>query len=91
MNNWQEWIAGTDPTNALSFLQMLTPARTGSVVSVSWQSVNNRIYFLQRATNLTAPPVFWTVATNLIGLAGTTAYMDTNAPLPAFYRVGIQQ
>jgi len=91
MNNWQEWIAGTNPTNALSFLQMLTPARTGSVVSVSWQSVNNRIYFLQRATNLTAPPVFWTVATNLIGLAGTTPYMDTNAPLPAFYRVGIQQ
>ena len=91
MNNWQEWMAGTDPTNGLSLLRMLTPARTGSLVSVSWQSVDNRTYFLQRATNLTAPPVFWTVATNVTGLAGTTSYMDTNAPAPAFYRVGIQQ
>jgi len=90
MNNWQEWIAGTNPTNALSLLRMLTPAKTGGVVSVSWQSVDNRNYFLQRATNLTAPPIFSTLATNLPGLPGTTVYLDTNAPAPAFYRVGIQ-
>src|SRR5439155_15791617 len=55
MNNWQEWIAGTDPTNALSALRVLAPAGGVLGITVQWQSVSNRTYFLQRSTNLNSP------------------------------------
>ena len=92
MNNWQEWRAGTDPTNALSVLQMLSPTNGASGVTVTWQSVTNRSYYLQRSLDLLAQPPFINVQSNIVGQAGTTSYMDTNAAGagPFFYRVGVQ-
>jgi hypothetical protein len=94
MNNWQEWRAGTDPTNPLSLLKMLRSTATNnpSAIIISWQSVPNRTYFLQRAINLNPPPAFSTIQGNILGLPGTTSYTDTNAlgPGPFFYRVGVQ-
>lgn len=93
MNNWQEWRAGTDPTNPLSFLKMLQPTATNtSAIVISWQSVSNRTYFLQRATNLSPPTTFSTIQSNIPGLPNTTSYTDTNAlgPGPFFYRIGVQ-
>ena len=62
-------------------------------LTVSWQSVTNRTYFLERATNLGAATPFSLLTSNLVGQAGTTSYTDTNAvgPGPFFYRVGVQQ
>jgi hypothetical protein len=92
-NNWQEWRCGTDPTNALSVLQMLAPTNDVSGVTVTWQSATGVTYFLERATNLRAQPPFSTLATNIAGQVGTTTYTDTNAVGngPFFYRVGAQQ
>ena len=56
MNNWQEWRAGTNPTNALAVLKVLTVTVDGSGVTVTWQSVDNRTYFLQRGSDLSAHP-----------------------------------
>jgi len=92
LNNWQEWIAGTVPTDDSSTLRMLNPTTGTSGVTVSWQSVSNRTYSLERAINLGMQPAFSPAASNIVGQAGTTSFTDTNAtgPGPFFYRVGIQ-
>ncbi len=94
-NVYQDWIAGLNPTNALSVLAMLPPAPTNNPAGlvVGWQSVSNRTYFLQSSTNLGIQPAFSTIQSNIIGQPGTTTFTDTNAAGsgPFFYRVGVQQ
>ena len=92
MNNWQEWQAGTVPTNAASVLAMAAPSVSLSGVAVSWQSVSGKTYFIQRSSDLSTPSAFSTIQSNIAGQAGTTTYTDSTAtgPGPFFYRVGIQ-
>jgi hypothetical protein len=91
---YQDWVAGLNPTNPASILAMLPPAPTNSAsgVTVSWQSVTNIPYLLQRSTNLSIQPPFSTIQSNITGQAGTTSYTDTSAmnDIPYFYRVGVQ-
>jgi hypothetical protein len=90
MKNWQKWVAGLNPTNAASVLQVLSPMPSGTNLVVTWQSVTNINYFLQRSSSL-APGSFQPLATNLPGWAGVTTYIDSNAPAPGpwYYRVGV--
>jgi len=94
MNNWAEWIAGTNPTNAASVLMMHTPVPIQSPkgMNVTWQSVAGKTYYLQRSTNLCGAPGFTTLRTNLTGLAGSTGLIDVTATNgnAFFYRVGVQ-
>jgi alpha-tubulin suppressor-like RCC1 family protein len=92
LNNWQEWIAGTNPTNAASVLLMGAPSKNVPGLKVSWQSVSGKTYFLQRGTNLAVQPVFTSIKSNIVGQVGTTVYTDTTATNggPYFYRVGVQ-
>ena len=91
-NNWNEWRAGTSPADPSSLLKMTTVTNDVSGMVVTWQSVTNRTYFLERSTNLLAQPAFETVATDIAGQPDTTSYTDTGAvgAGPFFYRVGVQ-
>jgi parallel beta-helix repeat protein len=94
MTNWQEWIAGTDPTNPASVLRMLAPGGVTKApgIIVTWESVGGKTYSLERSTNLGNQPAFSLLQSNIVGQWGTTTYTDTNAvgPGPFFYRVGVR-
>jgi len=94
MSNLQEYLAGTDPTNRQSALRMITVTviKPGPELDVSWSSVSNKIYFLERSSNLAAQPAFSVVQSNIVGQAGVTICPDTSAagPGPYFYRVRVQ-
>ena len=87
-----EWVADTNPTNALSFLHILSVSNDVSSATLVWGSSTNRSYFVQRAPEVPGGS-FQTITTNLTGQAGTTAYTDssigTNAAL--YYRIGVVQ
>jgi hypothetical protein len=96
MNNWQEWVAGTCPTNAQSVLRILSVTPTSTNLTVGWQSVAGVNYFLQKSPQLNsafalARSNMVVVVTNIIGQGGTTSFTDTNGPgsVPVFYRVGV--
>lgn len=93
-NVYQDWIAGLNPTNPASVLQMYSPPATNnsSGITISWQSVNTRTYYLQRSTNLSLQPSFTSIQSNILGQAGTTSYTDNSATNSNsyFYRVGVQ-
>jgi len=93
MNTWQEWIAGTNPTNSTSALRLLSPVANLPAVTLTWQSVTNRTYCLQRAFDLTGPGGFMSIASNIPGGLSTTSFTNADAfgPSPALYRVLVQR
>jgi hypothetical protein len=90
MDNWQEWVAGTDPTNSASLLQLLPPAIVPPALLLRWNSDASHTYFIERASDLGTTEPFSLLQTNIAGLAGTTSFTDTSAQWgsAAFYRVG---
>ena len=93
MANREEWVAGTNPTNSLSALRILSATRTMTGIMLGWTSASNRIYTIEMATKLTKPTVFSVAGTNISAALPTTSFTDTNAtgPGPYFYRVGVRQ
>jgi hypothetical protein len=87
---FQEWIAGTDPTNALSFFEILS-LTDGPPFQVFFPSLTNRYYTLYGCTDLVHGA--WSPVTgqdHLPGGEGTGSLADTNTPAgPHFYRIGV--
>ncbi len=91
MNNWEEWICYTCPTNPLMSLHLVSVVQAGSNVAVCWQSAPGKKYFVERSINPGSG--FTLVATNVAAsMRETTVYTDSNVPGdgPFFYRVGIK-
>lgn len=51
---WKEWTAQTDPTNAASCFAATLIRRVAGQFVVAWRGSTNRLYSVDRATNLTA-------------------------------------
>jgi hypothetical protein len=93
--NWQEYIAGTDPTNAASRLAvsriepLLGADGKVSGYSVTWPGVTGRVYNVEVSTNL----LNWLDlegATELPGLSPANTVTDMPPAQVKFYRVKVR-
>ena len=91
MSNLQEYLAGTNPNDANSDLEITAFSTTpgGTTANVTWESVPTRLYYVQKNPDLTTTN--WTDSgMGLISPSGGSmtmaGVMDTNAPI-RFYRV----
>ncbi|MGD1083198.1 MAG: hypothetical protein ABSA47_00445 [Verrucomicrobiota bacterium] len=83
-SNWQEYVAGTNPLDPKSVLEVSPSAN----FTIQWPSVYGKTYALETSTSLFSTN--WTVlSSNLPGTGQTMQIQDTNLPAPParFYRV----
>ena len=75
MSDYAEFIAGTDPTDALSNLRFLASAGSNNVITMEWSAIPGRIYQVQASTNLMdwTPVSLWNQA-----VASPMTYSWTN-------------
>jgi sugar lactone lactonase YvrE len=89
--NWQEFLAGTDPTNPDSKLELhrpgLHPDHKG--LSISWLTAPGKTYVVETATSIDA--TVWTVvATGIAGDGNFHEIVDALRTEGAFYRIRLQ-
>ncbi|MDD2599352.1 MAG: right-handed parallel beta-helix repeat-containing protein [Kiritimatiellae bacterium] len=92
MSNLAEYLCGTIPTDAASYLRMVNvKPLPGTGVEVSWSSEMGRTYILQRAQG--KPADFTEFKTGLVAdPSGLNSYVDESGlEVPSFYRVKLQQ
>jgi hypothetical protein len=86
MNNWQEYIAGTDPTDPKSCLPLAVAQ--SQTRAITWPSVAGKTYIIQRST-LLFPPHWTSVSTNT-GTGTTMEFDDATGGNVYVYRVQVQ-
>ena len=88
MNNLQEFLAGTDPTNATNVLRINSITPDGSNLVIHYDAVANKKYELQFTNDLVTSN--WTgIVTNTVLATGGAQFTDTGAAVfsKRFYRV----
>jgi hypothetical protein len=90
MSNLQEYVAGTDPTNALSLLKLqVSKGGGGGGTFLRFLTMSNISYTLQFRTNLNQEPWLKLVDINPQPGTNTAQFLDPYAPdsRRRFYRV----
>lgn len=93
MNNYEEYVAGSVPTNTESYFHLTPGSDLGSGLVVAWPSASNRVYQLYRSTNLAdVSGGFGPLSTNLPATPPLNTYTDSTAGAsgPYFYRVQVE-
>ena len=91
MNNWQEYLAGTVPTNASSKFQVTDfKHQSATNIVIQWASVAGKKYSLQTTTNLLAGFGGWTTNHFLATPPLNTHTVIVDQVRSRFYRVTIK-
>ncbi len=89
-NNWQEYIAGTDPTDPSSVLRVSTDQAVASQSQdcvVHWPSVAGKQYIIERSASLFGPN--WIPVSTNTGSGASMEFHDTTGGSVRFYRVHV--
>lgn len=91
--DYSEFIAGTNPTNALSLLVMdsFTSGTNANEYVIQWQSASNRTYRITSTDNLSVGNWDTTNATGIAATPETNVTTVTSSLSPAFFRVEVEQ
>jgi hypothetical protein len=86
--DYAEFVAGTNPTNSLSYLRFLKPAvQNTGVVRLDWPTVPGRSYRITGSANLTG----WTPATDWLRANGSLLSFSTQFTNgTSFYRLEVK-
>ena len=92
MNNYQEYLAGTNPTNTASVFKIQSLTNSAAGFTINFQSAWGRNYTLYSATNLAAGT--WAAVPSqatILGDGGVDALTDstTATNTQRFYRIGV--
>lgn len=85
---WQEFIAGTVPTNAVSVLAVSSAVPTADGCVVTWSSIAGKSYSL--STNLTLNSSWGVEESGITGLVDETSYTSSVDSAEAFFKVEVQ-
>lgn len=88
--NYEEYMAGTNPTNSASVFAANPPQLAGgSDVVLQWSSAAYHYYYIQSSTNLTSG---WdTIRSNNVATSPVNSYTGTvNSAGPTYYRLGLE-
>ena len=92
MPDWQEYVAGTDPSNRLSVFaitKISAPTNSSGGFVLRWTSVSNHLYAVWQATNLVHG--FALQTNNIEATAPTNVYTAAPGPSPAFYQIRVEK
>lgn len=89
-SNLNEWGAGTNPTDPADLFCVEVFSISGTSVDVSWSSVSGKTYAIQKASSLTAPITWGSIATGINATSPTNSYNITSEGSEAFFRVVVE-
>jgi hypothetical protein len=94
--DWQEWVAGTNPTNRLDFFKGATctagpfnPVLGSPSTVLEWQSVTGRTYTIYYTTELHSQTTLWTLFDQVAGTGGTIRYTNAWPDPVGFYLLDV--
>ena len=82
MTNYQEYLAGTDPTNANSKLSMKSMVMAGQNISLTWKSVTGQNYRVRYTTDLVTWQDFTDAGGNALLFTADSAETTANLTAP---------
>lgn len=89
-NNWQEFVAGTDPTDAKSCLTASNDQAAATQPQdavIHWPSVSGKTYIIERSDSIFAP--VWSPVSTNTGTGSDMEIHDTTGGNVRFYRVRV--
>ena len=88
-DNWGEYVADTDPTNAASYFMVDAISNDVQGITIEFYSSAARNYQVQRNNTLTNEGSWLPLGSSFTGLDDWTLVTDTNQTMHGYYRVRV--